>query len=83
MRRTNAALDGNLFTNETQPAGKEAELLDAEAACRLLGVHRNTLYRLIASGDIPALRLTRGGRWRFPRVQLLDWIEARQNKRVP
>lgn len=62
--------------------GEAGELLDVEAASRLLGVHRNTLYRLIRTDDLPALRLTRGGRWKFPRQNLLDWIEARQARRV-
>lgn len=61
---------------------EEGELLDVEAASRLLGVHRNTLYRLIRTDDLPALRLTRGGRWRVPRQGLLDWIDARQARRV-
>lgn len=60
----------------------DGELLDAEAACKLLGVHRNTLYRLIRTDDMPALRFTRGGRWRFRRRDLLDWIEGRQARRV-
>lgn len=60
----------------------EGELLDVEEASRLLGVHRNTLYRLIQNDNLPALRLSRGGRWRFPRQDLLDWIEARQARRV-
>jgi len=55
----------------------EHGLINAASACRLLGVHRNTLYRLIQSGDIPALKLTHGGRWRFRRRELLDWLEAR------
>jgi len=59
----------------------EAELIGADAACRILGVHRNTLYRLIRSGDIPALRLTKGGRWRFMHKDLLDWLEAKQTRR--
>ncbi len=68
-------------STRTTRAGNSNELLDVEAACGLLGVHRNTLYRLIRSDDLPALRLTRGGRWRFPKQGLLDWLETRQAKR--
>lgn len=68
--------------NRNRNQNEEGELLDVEAACRLLGVHRNTLYRLIRTDDVPALRLTRGGHWRFPKQDLLDWIEARQARRV-
>ncbi|MBE7457161.1 MAG: helix-turn-helix domain-containing protein [Planctomycetia bacterium] len=67
---------------KTSTTRVEGELLDVEEASRLLGVHRNTLYRLIQNDNLPALRLTRGGRWRFPRQDLLDWIEARQARRV-
>ncbi|MCK6484556.1 MAG: helix-turn-helix domain-containing protein [Phycisphaerae bacterium] len=67
---------------KTSTTHVEGELLDVEEASRLLGVHRNTLYRLIQNDNLPALRLTRGGRWRFPRQDLLDWIEARQARRV-
>lgn len=67
---------------KTSTTRVEGKLLDVEEASRLLGVHRNTLYRLIQNDNLPALRLTRGGRWRFPRQDLLDWIEARQARRV-
>lgn len=67
--------------NRERRRGDANELLDAEAACQLLRVHRNTLYRLIQNDDLPALRLTRGGRWRFPKQGLLDWIEGRASRR--
>jgi len=67
--------------SHTEGAGEGSELLDVEAACRLLGVHRNTLYRLIRTDNFPALRLTRGGRWKFPKTGLMDWLEARQARR--
>lgn len=65
-----------------KPEHPEGELLDVETASRLLGVHRNTLYRLIRTEHLPALRLSRGGRWRFPRQGILDWLEARQARKV-
>jgi len=58
------------------------EFLDTEQTCNLLGVHRNTLYRLIQNGDIPALKLAAGGRWRFRKQELLDWVEARRAGRL-
>ncbi|MBK8912996.1 MAG: helix-turn-helix domain-containing protein [Phycisphaerales bacterium] len=69
-------------STRTNSDPQEGELLDVDGATRLLGVHRNTLYRLIRTDDLPALRLSRGGRWRFRRQDLLDWIEARQARRV-
>lgn len=75
-------LKPGLFENGTAGARSHAsnsqEFLDTDQTCKLLGVHRNTLYRLIQNDDIPALRLARGGRWRFRRQDLLDWLEARR-----
>lgn len=53
----------------------EAELISVPEACRFLGVHRNTLYKLIREGEVPAFRLVKGGRWRFKRSDLVQWLE--------
>ena len=39
--------------------GKTADLISVSEACRVLGVHRNTLYRLIRDEDLPAFKMTR------------------------
>jgi excisionase family DNA binding protein len=52
-------------------------------ACKFLGVHRNTLYRLIREEELPAFKMTRGGRWRFRRTDLRDWLEDKQAARRP
>ena len=64
--------------NEAQD--REPELIAAPEACRILGLHRNTLYRLITEGEIPAFRLSRGGRWRFNKKDLQGWLEDKQAK---
>ena len=61
---------------------QKAEILSVPEASRFLGVHRNTLYKLIREGEIPAFRLMRGGRWKFKRGELEQWIEDRQAKGV-
>jgi excisionase family DNA binding protein len=61
---------------------QQAEILSVPEASRFLGVHRNTLYKLIREGEIPAFRLMRGGRWKFKRGELEQWIEDRQAKGV-
>lgn len=53
----------------------ERELISVPEACRFLGVHRNTLYKLIREGEVPAFRLVKGGRWRFKRSDLVQWLE--------
>ena len=51
-------------------------------ACNFLDVHRNTLYKLINEGEIPAFRLRTGGRWKFRRRDLEEWLEDRQARRT-
>lgn len=54
------------------------EVLSVPEACTFLGVHRNTLYKLIREGEIPAFRLITGGRWKFRQNDLEQWLEDRQ-----
>lgn len=58
-----------------------ADVIAVSEACRLLRVHRNTLYRLIRDESLPAFKMTRGGRWRFRRSDLRDWLEDKQAAR--
>jgi excisionase family DNA binding protein len=58
------------------------EILDANQACSFLAIHRNTLYKLITEGEIPAFRLSTGGRWKFRRTDLEDWLADRQARSV-
>jgi excisionase family DNA binding protein len=60
---------------------EQVEIISVAQACRFLGVHRNTLYKLISEGEIPAFRLTTGGRWKFRKSELEEWLENRQAKR--
>ena len=59
------------------------EVISVTEACRYLGVHRNTLYRLIHEEDLPAFKMSRGGRWRFRRGDLRGWLEDKQGARRP
>jgi excisionase family DNA binding protein len=70
----------NLALNE--PSGAQLnesspDILSVPEACRLLSVHRNTLYKLIRAGELPAFRLITGGHWRFRRTDLAEWLETR------
>jgi excisionase family DNA binding protein len=71
----------NLALNE--PSGAQLnesapDILSVPEACRLLSVHRNTLYKLIRAGELPAFRLITGGHWRFRRTDLAEWLETRR-----
>jgi excisionase family DNA binding protein len=45
---------------------RDTQLLTTAEACRRLGVHRVTLYRHIASGELEARRLGTRGNLRIP-----------------
>jgi len=62
---------------------EEGDVISVAEACRFLGVHRNTLYRLIREEELPAFKMSRGGRWRFRRTNLRDWLEDKQGARRP
>jgi len=70
---------GNIFA---QAEMNQSEIISVPQACKFLGVHRNTLYKLIGEGEIPAFRLTTGGRWKFKKSELEEWLENRQAKRA-
>ena len=57
---------------------RRSEVMSVPEASEFLSIHRNTLYKLIAEGEIPAFRLTTGGRWKFRRSDLEDWLTDRQ-----
>jgi excisionase family DNA binding protein len=62
---------------------QEEDVIPVSEACRFLGVHRNTLYRLIREEELPAFKMSRGGRWRFRRTDLRNWLEDKQGARRP
>ncbi len=72
----------NEITSEVPERLDDPEIISVRQACKLLNVHRNTLYKLIREGEIPAFRLIRGGRWRFRKQDLEDWLHDRQARRV-
>jgi len=71
----------NFFLREAMSGQEAREFMSVPEASSFLGVHRNTLYKLIREGEIPAFRLIRGGRWKFRRSELEQWIEDRQARR--
>jgi excisionase family DNA binding protein len=49
-----------------------ADVLDAEGAAELLAVDVDTILSLAEQGELPGRSL--GGKWRFARQALLDWL---------
>ena len=48
------------------------QVFTAEEAAEYLQIHKNTLYRLIKSGKIPARKV--GRQWRFHQQALDQWL---------
>ena len=46
--------------------------MTVEEVARYLRVHTMTIYRLIQRGDLPAMRVGRG--WRFKKDQIDRWL---------
>ena len=70
------------ITFEPHSAGEmnSADIISVPEACKFLGVHRNTLYKLIQAGDLPAFRMMTGGRWKFRKKELEQWLEDKQSR---
>jgi excisionase family DNA binding protein len=50
--------------------------LTTEEVLDCLKVNPRTIYRLIKTGELPAVRI--GRQWRFRRADLDEWIERQQ-----
>jgi excisionase family DNA binding protein len=51
------------------------ELLNVMEVANLLQLHAMTVYRLVKDGKLPGFKV--GGRWRFHRSALEDWMVDR------
>lgn len=54
------------------------EILTIDEVAAYLKAGKRTVYRLAASGKLPAFKL--GGTWRFRRSDLDQWIASRVSK---
>ncbi|MEW9897107.1 helix-turn-helix domain-containing protein [Chitinivorax sp. PXF-14] len=54
------------------------EILTIDEVAAFLKAGKRTVYRLAASGKLPAFKL--GGTWRFRRSDLDQWIASRVGK---
>lgn len=73
---------GNAAEKEIQTGKADerngSDLISLQEACKFLGVHRNTLYKLIQEGEVPAFRMVTGGRWKFRKKELEQWLDDKQ-----
>ena len=59
----------------SRPATKSA-FLTTEEVLTCLKVTPRTIYRLIKTGELPAVRI--GRQWRFRRADLDEWIDRQR-----
>lgn len=57
---------------------RQDEILTIDEVAAFLKAGKRTVYRLAASGKLPAFKL--GGTWRFRRSDLDKWIASRIGK---
>jgi len=74
MKSTEPSVSG-LTRTELEP------LLTFEAVCRLLGVSKPTLYRIVRSGELPAIRVSQSPR--FARDDIRAYLERHREGRAP
>jgi len=53
---------------------KQKGLMDIREVAHYLGVHEMTVYKLLKTSTIPAVKL--GGQWRFKKDLLETWLNA-------
>lgn len=51
------------------------DLITIEELCEILSVGKNTAYRLLNNGEIPAFRI--GRTWKIPRQSVTTFIQKR------
>ncbi len=54
------------------------EVMNLRQASQYLGVSRDTLYRYICEGEVPAFKL--GNRWKFKKTILDRWMESKMSQ---
>lgn len=59
-------------------AEPDGDILTLEEVAAYLKVGKRTIYRLAASGEMPAFKL--GGTWRFSKADLERWIASRTSE---
>lgn len=71
---------GSNTAGKIEGRSQTSDIISLGEASQFLGIHRNTIYKLIRAEEIPAFRLTVGGPWKFRRSDLIQWLEDRQER---
>ena len=62
---------------DTAEGSTPAGFLTTDEVLGYLKVNPRTIYRLIRSGELPAIRI--GRQWRFRRSDLNDWLDRQRS----
>jgi len=65
-----------LYSNEVKDMDKK--VVTVKEVAGYLNLHIMTIYKLVREGKIPAFKV--GGRWRFKKKLLDEWIDKETNK---
>jgi excisionase family DNA binding protein len=65
-----------MTTSDIKSPAELAAFLTTREVLRYLKVNARTIYRLIRTGELPAVRI--GRQWRFRRSDLDDWLDRQR-----
>ena len=57
------------------------EAISVREVAEFLKLHRETVNKMIKSGELPALKV--GTAWRLNRVQIMEWAKSRRPRMQP
>ncbi|MBI4550222.1 MAG: helix-turn-helix domain-containing protein [Candidatus Omnitrophica bacterium] len=69
------------FQDEKEPVKKRerTQIMTLKEVAKYLGLHPISIYRLIKTSDIPAMKI--GGQWRFKKEVLDEWLAKQSNSK--
>ena len=59
----------------------KSESINVSEVADFLKLHRETVHKMIESGELPALKV--GTAWRLNRVQIMEWAKSRRGRIGP
>ena len=57
------------------------ESVNVREVAEFLKLHRETVNKMIKSGELPALKV--GTAWRLNRIQIMEWAKSRRGRMYP
>jgi excisionase family DNA binding protein len=87
MRKTNESVNRHIQEGKDKPMGSPQEgapqrlLLRIPEVAETLGIGRTKIYEMIATGELPTVRVGRAVRISISTLQ--KWVEEREQQNVP